>query len=159
SSPWGPEVSELMKLSAPTWYVQVAPLWVSSEPAFGAILSEARGASRERMKRELASFFQEVSQVVPVILFLDDLQWADLSTTELISYLARRLAAARLLVIVAYRPSDILLAGHPFVSLQQELKRQNLCREVCIELLSRTDIEDYLRLEFLTDSLPEGLVE
>jgi DNA-binding winged helix-turn-helix (wHTH) protein/tetratricopeptide (TPR) repeat protein len=159
SSPLGLEITEVMKLAAPTWYVQVAPLWVSSEPAFGAILAEARGASRERMKRELAAFFEEVSRIVPVILFVDDLHWADLSTTELISYLARRLAAARLLVIVAYRPSDILLASHPFVSLQQELKRQNLCREVRIELLSRPDIEDYLRLEFSTDSLPEGLAE
>ena len=62
-------------------------------------------------------------------------------------------------MIVAYRPSDILLAGHPFVALQQELKRQNLCREVRIALLSRPDIEDYLRLEFSAASLPEGLVE
>jgi DNA-binding winged helix-turn-helix (wHTH) protein/tetratricopeptide (TPR) repeat protein len=159
AGPLGPELAELMKLAAPTWYVQVAPLWVSSEPAFGAILAEARGASRERMKRELAAFFEEVSRVVPVVLFLDDLHWADLSTTELLSYLARRLAAARLLIIVAYRPSDILLAGHPFVSLQQELKRQNLCREVRIELLSRLDIEDYLRLEFSSEKLTEGLAE
>ena len=88
SSPWGPEFAELMKLAAPTWYVQVAPLWVSSEPSFGAILSDAKAASRERRKRELAAFFEEISRVVPLVLFLDDLHWADLSTTELLSYLA-----------------------------------------------------------------------
>ena len=60
SSPWGPEFAELMKLAAPTWYVQVAPLWVSSEPSFGAILSDAKAASRERRKRELAAFFEEI---------------------------------------------------------------------------------------------------
>src|SRR5262249_22926210 len=57
------------------------------------------------------------------------------------------------------RPSDILLANHPFVALQQEMKRQNLCREIRIELLSQPDIEDYLRLEFATGNLPEGLAE
>jgi hypothetical protein len=129
-SVWGPECGELMKLVAPTWYVQVAPLWASAEPSFAGIVSDAKAASRERMKRELAALFEEIARIAPVVLFLDDLHWGDASTAELLGYLSRRLASARLLMIVAYRSSEMMLAGHPFIALQQELERQGLCREL-----------------------------
>jgi len=156
---WAAECAELMKLVAPTWYVQVAPLWASAEPSFAGIIVDAKAASRERMKRELAAFFEELSRAVPLVVFIDDLHWADASTTELLVYLSRRLASTRVLVIVAYRFSDMVHAGHPFVTLRQELKRQNLCREVPMGLLSQTDIEQYLRLEISAQSLPDGFAE
>jgi DNA-binding winged helix-turn-helix (wHTH) protein/tetratricopeptide (TPR) repeat protein len=159
SGTWGAECGELMKLVAPTWYVQIAPLWASAEPFFVNIVSDAKAASRERMKRELAGFFEEIARVAPVVLFVDDLHWADASTTELLVYLTRRLASARLLVIVAYRSSDMMLAGHPFVALRQELQRQNLCRELPMGLLSPADIENYLRLELPAISQPSGFAE
>jgi DNA-binding winged helix-turn-helix (wHTH) protein/tetratricopeptide (TPR) repeat protein len=151
SGPWAEECGELLKLVAPTWYVQVAPLWASTEPFFENVISDAKAASRERMKRELAAFFEEIARVAPVVIFVDDLHWADASTTELLAYLMRRLASARLLTIVAYRKSDLMLAGHPFIALRQELQRQNLCRELPVGFLSQADIESYLRLE-----LPAG---
>src|SRR5260221_1992005 len=153
---WGPECGELMKLVAPTWYVQVAPLWASAEPSFAGIVSDAKAASRERMKRELAALFEEMARIVPVVLFLDDLHWGDASTAELLGYLSRRLASARLLMIVAYRSSDMMLAGHPFIALRQELERQGLCRELPMGFLNHADIERYLRLELPGQTLPAG---
>ena len=93
---WGAECGELMKLVAPTWYVQVTPLWASADSSFAGVASDAKAASRERMKRELAAFFEEIARVVPMVLFLDDLHWADASTTELLAYLPRKLVSARL---------------------------------------------------------------
>jgi DNA-binding winged helix-turn-helix (wHTH) protein/tetratricopeptide (TPR) repeat protein len=159
AGPRGREFGELMKLAAPTWYVQVAPLWASAEPEFAAIVADAKAASRERMKRDLAAFLEEIARTTPVLVFLDDLHWADSPTTELVAYLGRRLAAARLLIVTAYRGSDILLGGHPFIALQQELKRQNLCREVRMGLLGPPEVEDYLRLELSVENLPEGLAQ
>ena len=40
-------------------------------------MDEARSASPERMKRELAAFFQEISRVRPLVLFFEDVHWAD----------------------------------------------------------------------------------
>ena len=153
---WGPECGELMKLVAPTWYVQVAPLWASAEPSFAGIVSDAKAASRERMKRELATFLEEMARIMPVVLFLDDLHWGDASTAELLAYLSRRLASARLFMIVAYRSSEMMLARHPFIALRQELERQGLCRELPMGFLSQADIERYLRLELPGQTLPAG---
>jgi len=156
SGAWGAECGELMKLVAPTWYIQIAPLWASAEPSFAGVFSDARAASRERMKRELGAFLEEIARVAPLVLFVDDLHWADASTTELLSYLSRKLASARLLIVVAYRSSDMVLGRHPFIAVRQELQRQGLCHEIPMGLLSQADIEHYLRLELPAHSLPVG---
>jgi DNA-binding winged helix-turn-helix (wHTH) protein/tetratricopeptide (TPR) repeat protein len=155
----GREFGELMKLVAPTWYVQVAPLWASADPSFAVVASDAKAASRERMKRELARFFQEVSCIQPFVLFVDDLHWADASTTELLAYLSQRLASHRVLMVVAYRPSEMLIGRHPFVAVRQELQKQHLCREIAVELLSPDDIRKYLSLELPDQDVPQSFTE
>ena len=159
SAECGREFGELMKLVAPTWYVQVAPLWASAEPSFAGVVSDAKAASRERMKRELASFLQEVSRIQPLIIFLDDLHWADASTTELLAYLSQRLASDRVLIVVAYRQSEMLLSQHPFVAIRHELQKQHLCQEIAVDLLSRDDIRTYLSRELPDHKIPGDFVE
>ena len=159
SSAYGPEFGELMKLVAPTWYIQVAPLWASADPSFAGVVSDAKAASRERMKRELARFFEEVSRIQPLVLFVDDLHWADSSTTELLAYLSQRLASHRLLLVVAYRTSEMLLGRHPFVAVRQELQKQRLCREIAVELLTPDDIRTYLSLELPNQDVPQSFAE
>jgi DNA-binding winged helix-turn-helix (wHTH) protein len=58
------EFAELMKFVAPTWYLRVAPLWASADPSFTAVVSDAKAASRERMKRELTAFLREVGRIL-----------------------------------------------------------------------------------------------
>ena len=44
----------------------------------------------------------------PTLLFLDDLQWADVTTLNLLHYLARNIKQNRILVLGTYRPEDII---------------------------------------------------
>src|SRR5262249_41080723 len=62
-----------------------------------------------------------------------------------------------LLLVLTYRPTDLLLSKHPFVPLKQELQAHGVCREVALELLTRQDVERYLALEFPEHRFPEGL--
>jgi tetratricopeptide (TPR) repeat protein len=147
-------VARLLKLVAPTWYVQVAPLWSTSDPSFAAVAERARVASPQRMKRELAAFVGELTIIMPLMMVIDDMQWADASTVELISYLCRKPGLNRLLIICAYRPTEMSLAGHPFIPVKQELMKQRICREISMRLLSQRDIESYLALRFLQNQFP-----
>jgi predicted ATPase len=148
--------ARLMKAAAPTWYVQVAPQ-AAGDPALACLAEKAHAASQERLKRELSAFLQEVSRLRPVVLFLDDLHWADASTADLLAYLGRRCVAWRLLVVVTYRPSDLLLRGHPFRPVQLDLKGRGLCREVPLGFLGRPDVERYLALQFPGHDFPADL--
>jgi len=93
-------LERLMMLVAPTWYVQVAPLWATEDPSFANVMKDAKTASRERMKRELSAFVEELSRPRPFVLFLDDLHWADASTIDMLAYVARRVPSNPVLVVV-----------------------------------------------------------
>ena len=70
----------------------------------------------------------------PAILLLDDLQWSDDATLELLGWLASALAGAPLLVVAAYR-SDETPSGHPVRRLRTNLRRDRLLRELTVEPL------------------------
>src|SRR5262249_53327644 len=124
-----------------------------------AVVSDAKAASRERMKRELAKFFEEVSRIQPLVLFVDDLHWADASTTELLAYLSQRLASHSVFIVVAYRPSEMLLGRHPFVAVRQELQKQGLGGEIGVDLLGPEDVGKYFSLELPNQDLPQAFAE
>jgi DNA-binding NarL/FixJ family response regulator len=70
----------------------------------------------------------------PAALFLDDLQWADDATLELLAALARSLDEQPLLVLGAFR-SDELRRDHPIRRLRSELRRAGWLRQVTVEPL------------------------
>jgi predicted ATPase len=146
----------LMKLLAPTWYRQVAPLWVDSAIE-AQTLGERTAASQERMKLELGAFLQEVSRSWPLVFFFDDLHWSDASTIDLLTYIAGKTRAMRLLIVVTYRTSDMMLTRHPFLQVKPDLQARGLCREITLQFLVRSEIERYLALEFPSHRFPEEL--
>jgi len=68
----------------------------------------------------------------PVVLVVEDLHWADRSTLDLISYLARELESARVLLIGTYR-ADEMRRSHPLRPVLAELNR--------LPNVSRLDVE------------------
>jgi serine/threonine protein kinase/predicted ATPase len=142
-----------MKQLAPTWYAQIVPLTGDSEES-ARLLAEVKAASQERMKRELAAFLTAVATPQPLVIFFDDLHWADVSTIDLLSFLAGKFDAMRVLIVVTYRPSDMLLAKHPFLQIKPDLQARGLCREMLLEFLTAAEIADYLALEFPRHSFP-----
>lgn len=151
----GEHAARIMKLVAPTWYAHVAPL--SQESATGEVKTDIKTASQERMKRELSAFLQEISQIKPLVLFIDDLHWADVSTVDMLAYLASRFTGLRLLILTTYRSSDLLLAKHPFLQLKRDLQARGLCHQIMLQFLSSYDVESYLNLEFPENHFPKKL--
>ena len=80
----------------------------------------------------------------PLVLVLEDLQWSDRSTVDLLASLAQRREPAQLLVLGTYRPVDLVLHAHPLHGLVQELGGRGLVRELPLELLPATDVAAYL---------------
>ena len=142
-------IGGLMKDVAPSWYFQLRP--ASSEEG------RTRASSQERMKRELSSLLEQISHREPVLLFLEDLQWADVSTVDLLAHLADRFDTMRVLIVATYRPEELRLAKHPFLDVRSDLQARGSCREVELPFLSRQDIEDFMSLEFPENAFPPEL--
>jgi predicted ATPase len=56
-------------------------------------------------------FFARSAQFSPLVILVDDLQWADQSTLQLTQYLAQQVAALPVLIIAAYRESEASPSG------------------------------------------------
>ena len=55
----------------------------------------------------MRAFFADAAMRQPLLLLLDDLQWADPASLDLLRFLARSLATLPLLLVVNYRPDDL----------------------------------------------------
>jgi DNA-binding NarL/FixJ family response regulator len=89
-----------------------------------------------------ATLFEAIRQAVatiagrgPTAVFLDDLQWADDTTPELLGALARSVDCYPLLLLAAFR-TDELPRGHPIRRLRSELRRAGRLRQLIIEPLA-----------------------
>jgi serine/threonine protein kinase/predicted ATPase len=145
---------QLLAHLAPTWYEQVSSAGRSSA---AEAQPEQKPASQERLKREFRAFLEGVSRVKPLVLLFDDVHWSDVSTVDLLGYLCTRFGSMRLLLIATYRPTDLLLAKHPFAALKLDLSARGLCREVILGFLTRQEAATYLDLEFPNHQFPAAL--
>jgi DNA-binding SARP family transcriptional activator/predicted ATPase len=99
------------------------------------------GVDQERIFEEVTHVLQAVSREQPLLLILDDLHWADLSSLSLLFHLGRRLAESRILIVGTYRPEDISAGregqAHPLVGILAEFKR--LFGDVWVNLCADAD--------------------
>jgi predicted ATPase/tRNA A-37 threonylcarbamoyl transferase component Bud32 len=149
----GPSFDGVIRAIAPSWYLQVATHSAEASAA-GAVREASPAVSQERMKRELGALFQELSRQQPVVLFIDDLHWADVSTIDALNYLAARCADMRLLVLTSYRPSDMAIAKHPFLGIKSDLQAHGVFEEIALPFLEQADVERYLALQFPNHEFP-----
>jgi tetratricopeptide (TPR) repeat protein len=150
----GDAIVQVLAALAPTWLVQF-PALVTREHR-ELLQREILGATRERMLREIAEALEVLTATEPLLLVLEDLQWVDHATVDLLSALARRRGPAQLLVVATKRPVDGL-PDHPLKTLERDLLLHHLCREIALEPLSEADVAEYLAAESPGVAVPEGL--
>ncbi len=148
-------VTEALANQAPTWLVQF-PGSVRPERR-EALQREILGATRDRMVREFCEAVERLAAERPLVMILEDLQWVDRSTLDLISALGRRRGAARLMLLATYRPLEVILSGSPLRLLKQDLLVHRLCREITLERLTESEVEQYLAGKFPGSGLPKLL--
>jgi predicted ATPase/CheY-like chemotaxis protein len=132
-------------------------LLVDLVPEFESLLGEQPPVaeispleSRHRFATVLRNFFAAICQPEnPVVLFIDDWQWADTASFELLKQFQIGSALRYLLVIAPYRDNEVDNA-HPLIATINELHRQNVPVDVIeIKNLAVADV-----LTWTNDLLP-----
>jgi DNA-binding SARP family transcriptional activator len=111
----------------------------ASGPGFGAgpetllVLFEA-----------FAQLFAALGAGHPLLVILEDLQWADELSVRLLGFVARRLSGLPILIVASAREEEVADAPR-LRELLDELERDRLGRRLDMAPLSRSDIRDLVR--------------
>lgn len=137
-----PAAASLLRDVAPTWLLQLP--WLSTVAEREALLHELVGANPQRMLREMAEFVDRYTELHPLLLITEDLQWADESTIQLIDYMARRRSRQRFMWLSSFRLTEVIALDHPLNSIRHELRPAGLSDEILLDSFSETEVAAYI---------------
>jgi predicted ATPase len=140
--PGGGALIRLLDRCAPMWLLQLPAVVESAE--FERLQQRVEGATRERMVRELNEVLERLTTQATLVLVLEDLHWSDVATVELLTSIAQRPEAARLLIVGTYRPADAVVSNQPLLQAIRELRGRGVCEHLNLELLTRRDVGAYV---------------
>jgi ABC-type oligopeptide transport system substrate-binding subunit/transcriptional regulator with XRE-family HTH domain len=110
---------------------------------------------------QFAGVWQALAAQRPLVILLDDLQWADAASMNLLFHLGRRLARSRILILAAYRASEVALAGREppaiLAPLVQEFRR--IFGDIQLDLEQFEPAANRRLVDALLDKMPNRLEE
>ena len=111
----------------------------------------------DKLLHEYVGALKKVADQQPVLIFIDDIHWCDAGSVKLLSHLSRNISAMRVLIVVAYRPSDIAVEGHPLHALIAELLRYDTDTEIALPPLTEKGTATLLAQLYPASKFPETL--
>jgi hypothetical protein len=118
-----------------------------------------------QLSAQLTDLLHELSVHQPLVLLLDDLQWADSASVNLLFHISRCLPGSRMLITGAYRPAEVEATAahtgtqgptrHPLREVVLELQRHHGDRSVRLD--AATEAERRGWIDALLDSEPNCL--
>jgi tetratricopeptide (TPR) repeat protein len=108
---------------------------------------------QNRLFEAVSQFITNISREAPLLVILDDLQWTDPSSLLLLHYLARGVQKMSLLILGAYRSTDID-DKHPLTPVLAELRRERLPQSVSLKRMSMDETSEMIKQILEQDDVP-----
>jgi serine/threonine protein kinase/Tfp pilus assembly protein PilF len=113
---------------------------------------------RDRLFEAVSQFVINISKEAPLLVILDDLQWTDQSSLLLLHYLARGVYRESLLLLGAYRDTDID-ERHPLSPVLTELNRERLLQSAQLKRMSFDEVSEMIKRLLEQDDVPREFCE
>ncbi len=116
--------------------------FITSKKYDGRYLAGEPSIVQENIFDNIVMGLQRVSERNPLIVFIDDMQWADKTSLNLFYYLSKNIKNNRILMVGTYRPEEIIPVGghlHPLEIVLNNLAGDGLLKIIGLPRLSRED--------------------
>lgn len=148
-------VAAVLRTYAPTWCLQFPSALVSTTALeMSQQQQDPASVTKERMLREMGDALAALASASPVVLFLEDLQWADPSSIDLLRHLSQRIGDQRLLMLGTLRTDEVELSEHPLKNYKLEMQARRLSEEIALESFNEAHIAKYLDAYFTPNDFP-----
>ncbi len=98
-----------------------------------------------KLFQTLARFLGTIARQRPVLVVLDDLQWASMATLQLLHHLARAIRGQRVMLLGLYRTDEPLTGDSgeesPLAEVLRRMSREKLYSEIMLDRLKEEDLE------------------
>jgi predicted ATPase len=112
---------------------------------------------------EYIQLLREMTQLKPMILFIDDLHWMDASSADLLYAITRQIEKMTLMLVGNYRSDEIEAPPgepeRPFRAVLLELRRYKLAKIFELRPFSQEEVKQYLDAVFDPNDFPVELIE
>ena len=112
---------------------------------------------REQLFRAVHDFLVACQGAKPLLIILDDLQWADEGTVLLLRDLAERLGGSRIVIAATYWESE-LDSGRPFTNVVSRLLRRRRAQRIGLGRLTDREVEKMVAVMAETPLTPVQLI-
>ncbi len=113
-------------------------------------------AEQQRLFENLLIFYATLSEHVPLLVVVEDAQWADSGTLSLVRHLARHTRRQRVMIVATYR--DVGLdEAQPLYEVLLDLNRERLATRLKLPRLRREETRELLAVLFAEEITPEFL--
>ncbi len=94
----------------------------------------------------------------PLVVFLDDLQWVDRATLDILAYMDEKLEDASVLFIGTYRPEDVS-EKHHLVEMIHRMDLEDRIKRIELQPLDYQDTEETIKNVLGSEEIPQYLIE
>jgi len=125
----------------------------TKELGFRELVSTSQ-ITKDRTFDAVADTFLLLTSKEPLILFIDDLQWADQLSLAMLHYLSKKCRNTKLLILGTYRSEDIVPVDgkpHPLEDTLFNLSREGLMTKIELDRLTQNELPTLLDSIFNTN--------
>ncbi|MET0592450.1 MAG: AAA family ATPase, partial [Polyangiaceae bacterium] len=142
---------------APTFVAQVPHL--VSEEELANVARRAAGSNESRQLRELNEAIEAMCAKDPLVLLLEDLQWSDVATIDLLSRLGQRQEHAKLLVIATSRHAELQSPDHPLNPVVRSLVARSGALSIPLPKFGVESVRSFIDRRFVGHDFPPDFVD
>ncbi len=119
--------------------------------------------SKEQLWDAIYKLIVKISAERPIILYLDDLHWADEDTLNLFYYTSRNTTTEKVMIVGTYRAEDVLATPegkeHPLLEIQRQMNREGELTVLELKRLTSDDIRGIVDSLFPDTDFGESFYE